>query len=90
MSAGPGKVRIVGVTEVQGEKVFALEFLQGRNPAWIGKPFFAAFDPEALWLDELTPAFGESEFFFEKEYAKLVKVDKLPETKLNTGNIQYA
>lgn len=90
MSAGPGKVRIIGVTEVHGEKVFALEFLQGRNPAWVGKPFFAAYDPEALWLDDLKPAFGESEFFYEKEYARLVKVDKLPETKLNTGNIQYA
>jgi len=71
MSAGPGKIRIVGITEVHGEKVFALEFLQGRNPAWVGKPFFAAFDPEALWLDELSPAFGESEFFYEEEYSKL-------------------
>jgi len=42
MSAGPGKIRIVGITEVHGEKVFALEFLQGRNPAWVGKPFFVA------------------------------------------------
>ncbi|MEN8201894.1 MAG: lysine 2,3-aminomutase [Bacteroidota bacterium] len=90
MSAGPGKVRIMGISEVHGEKVFALEFLQGRNPAWVGKPFFAAFNPEALWLDELTPAFGESEFFFEQEYRRLLKVDKLPEPKLKTDNIQYA
>jgi len=90
MSAGPGKVRIMGVTEVHGEKVFALEFLQGRNPEWVGKPFFASYDPEALWLDELKPAFGASEFFYEKEYNKLLKVDKLPEHKLNTDNIQYA
>jgi len=32
MSAGPGKVRIVGISEIRGEKVFVLEFLQGRNP----------------------------------------------------------
>ena len=78
MSAGPGKVRIVGITEVQGEKVFVLEFLQGRNPDWVGKPFLAAYDEEAQWLNDLVPAFGATEFFYEKEYRKLLKVDKLP------------
>jgi len=90
MSAGPGKVRVVGITDVQGEKVFVLEFLQGRNPNWVGKPFFASFDPEAQWLDDLVPAFGESDFFFEKEYDRLLKVDKLPGHILNTDNKQYA
>lgn len=78
MSAGPGKVRIVGITELGGEKVFVLEFLQGRSADWVGNPFFAAFDSKAQWLDDLKPAFGESEFFFEKEYKKMLKVDKLP------------
>ena len=90
MSAGPGKVRIAGISKVQGEKVFNLEFLQGRNPDWVGKPFFAAFDPKAKWLDDLIPAFGESEFFYEKEYNKLLKVDKLPGHTLKTENKQYA
>ncbi|MCD4710599.1 MAG: lysine 2,3-aminomutase [Bacteroidales bacterium] len=90
MSAGPGKVRIVGITEVQSEKVFVLEFLQGRNPEWVGKPFFATFDPEAQWLDDLVPAFGEKEFFYEQEYNKLLKVDKLPGHTLTTENKQYA
>jgi len=90
MSAGPGKVRIVGISDIQGEKVFVLEFLQGRNPDWIGKPFYAAFDPKAQWLDELVPAFGEQEFFYEQEYKKLLKVDKLPGHVLTTDNKQYA
>ena len=90
MSAGPGKVRVVGVTTLQHEKVFVLEFLQGRNPDWVGQPFFAKYDPNAMWLDELVPAFGESEFFFEKEYKKLVKVDKLPGHILSSENKQYA
>ena len=90
MSAGPGKVRIVGMTKVKGEKVFALEFLQGRDPEWVGKPFFAAYNPKAQWLDDLIPAFGESEFFFEKEYNKLLKIDKLPGPTLKTENKQYA
>ncbi len=68
MSAGPGKVEIQGVTEIHGEKVFVLRFLQGRNPDWVQRPFFARYDEQATWLDQLKPAFGESEFFFEAEY----------------------
>ena len=67
MSATPGKVEVLGVQEVAGERVFVLRFLQGRDPNWVGRPFFAKFDPEATWLDGLQPAFGESRFFFEKE-----------------------
>jgi hypothetical protein len=68
MSAGPGKVHIVGVSEVAGEKVFTLQFLQGRNPDWVARPFFARYDPKAIWLDDLYPAFGKDQFFFEEEY----------------------
>ena len=67
MSAFPGKVIITGVTEVRGEKVFVLEFLQCRNPKLVGIPFFAKYNPKATWLDQLEPAFGEKEFFYEKD-----------------------
>jgi L-lysine 2,3-aminomutase len=90
MSAGPGKVRIVGITEVKGEKVFVLEFLQGRDHNWVGKPFFAAYDSQAVWLDDLVPAFGATEFFYEKEYKKLLKVDKLPGHIISQANKQSA
>ena len=65
MSAFPGKVRVVGVSEVHGEKVFVLELIQARNPEWANQPFFAKFDPEASWFDDLKPAFGEDQFFFD-------------------------
>ncbi len=68
MSAGPGKVQILGVSEIMGEKVFVLQFIQGRNPDWVARPFFAKYDANAIWLDELYPAFGENKFFFETEY----------------------
>ncbi len=68
MSATPGKVLVDGVTSVAGERVFVLKFLRARNPEWVGKPFFARFDPQATWLDDLEPAFGEPEFFFEAEF----------------------
>ena len=71
MSADPGKVEIEGITEVNGEKVFVCRFIQGRNPDWVQRPFFAKYDEQATWLNELKPAFGESKFFFEDEYKKL-------------------
>jgi L-lysine 2,3-aminomutase len=71
MSATPGKVLVVGTAEVKGERVFVLEFLQGRDPEWVGRPFFARFDPKASWLDDLAPAFGEEHFFFEPALAEI-------------------
>lgn len=71
MSAHPGKIEIQGVTEIKGEKVFVLRFLQGRNPDWAYRPFFAKYDPKATWYDDLVPAFGEREFFFERELARM-------------------
>ncbi|MEJ2575464.1 MAG: lysine 2,3-aminomutase [Gammaproteobacteria bacterium] len=68
MSAGPGKVEVQGVADIGGERVFVLRFIQGRNPDWVQRPFFAKFDPQATWLDQLRPALGESAFFFEDEY----------------------
>lgn len=68
MSAGPGKVEVQGVAEVAGERVFALRFIQGRNPDWVQRPFFAKYDPAATWLDQLRPAFGEARWFWQDEY----------------------
>ena len=67
MSAFPGKVRVLGVSEVAGEKVFVLDFLQVRNPEWVRQPFFAKHDPNATWLTDLEPAFGAERFFYESD-----------------------
>ena len=72
MSATPGKVQVDGVVTVMGEKVFALRFLQGRNPEWVQRPFFAKYDENAIWLDDLKPAF-EEKFFFEDELNNIKK-----------------
>jgi hypothetical protein len=65
MSATPGKVLVAGVATIKGEDVLVLRFLQARDPDWVGRPFFAKLDREATWLEDLKPAFGEDEFFFE-------------------------
>lgn len=71
MSTAPGKIEIQGVTEICGQPVFSLRFLQARNPDWVQRPFFAEFDPKATWLDDLKPAFGEPAFFFDEEFGRM-------------------
>jgi len=75
MSATPGKVRILGVSEINGDKVMVLDFLQGRNPEWVGKPFFAKYDENAMWLDELEP-YEEDSFFFEREMKDILTIEE--------------
>lgn len=75
MSANPGKVQILGVTEVKGEKVFVLRFLQGRGAHWVAQPFFAKYDPNATWYDDLKPAFGDDEFFFHEELRQIIDAE---------------
>ncbi|MDL2323328.1 lysine 2,3-aminomutase [Bacteroidales bacterium OttesenSCG-928-A17] len=67
MSDHPGKIQVLGVQEVKGEKIFVLRFIQARNPAWVDIPFFAKYDPKATWFNQLEPAFGEEKFFFRTE-----------------------
>lgn len=71
MSATPGKVQMLGISDVNGKKIMTLRFLQGRNHDWVAKPFFAEYNEEAIWLDDLKPAFGEEKFFFENELKEI-------------------
>lgn len=66
-SAAPGKIQILGISEINGQKVIGMRFIQGRNPDWVHRPFFAEYDAEAIWPDQLVPAFGAKQFFFEAE-----------------------
>ncbi len=68
MSAAPGKVQVLGIEEIRGERIIALQFLQARNPEWLGRVFFAEYDENATWLTGLKPAFGEKEFFYEADF----------------------
>ena len=73
MSSLPGKIVIEGVAEIYGQKVFVLNLLQGRNPDWCKKPFFARYDTKATWLTDLHPAFGEDKFFYQDELNELIR-----------------
>jgi KamA family protein len=59
MSATPGKVCVDGVAEIAGQRVFVLHMIQARDPSLVGRPFFAQFDPDAVWFSDLRPAFAD-------------------------------
>ena len=73
MSCNPGKVQVLGISEIGAKKFFVLRMLQGRNSDWAGRPFFAKYDPDAIWMDDLVPAF-EEKFFFEDELRSMTEM----------------
>ena len=58
MSCTPGKVEVVGVQDIMGTPAIVLRFLQCRDESWMGKVFFAKYDPKAVWFDDLEPIDG--------------------------------
>lgn len=70
MSANPGKVQVLGINKINDEDVFVLRFVQGRNPNWVGKPFFAKHNADAKWLTDLESTNSNGKFFYEKDIQK--------------------
>ena len=85
MSATPGKVQVLGVTEVGGERVFVLRMLQGRDPDWVARPFFARYSETASWLDQLEPAFGEPKFFYQDQLDEMLSEPGSPWSRDELG-----
>jgi len=72
MSCLPGKVQILGVADVKEDQVMVFRMIQGRNPDWAARPFFAKFDESAIWYTDLEPAFEEEKFFFTDELNEIL------------------
>ena len=54
-----------------------LHLIQARDPRLVGKPFFAHYDPEAVWLSDLKPAFA-ARFPFDPEPGDIPPVWESP------------
>lgn len=75
MSTLPGKVHVLGVARVGGERAFMLEYLQARDSSLVRRPFFARFDPQATWFDQLEPlTFADARFWPSGEESELSDV----------------
>jgi lysine 2,3-aminomutase len=70
MSSSAGKISIMGTTDVNGEKAFALKFTEGRNMEWLDKVFLAKYDEQQHTVDLLEP-FDTPEFFFREELRQI-------------------
>lgn len=75
MSAGPGKIQVLGTVDIGRKRAIVLRFLQGRNPQWVQRPFLAKYDEDAIWIDELKP-FSGKRFFFEENWEGSNKKNK--------------
>lgn len=64
MSATNGKVEVQGVTKINKENVFVLRYIQARDPDWVQKPFFAYYDENAKWFDQLKPFSDDDAIYF--------------------------
>lgn len=53
MSAVNGKVEILDITEIAGDKYFVLHYLQARIPKEVGHVFFAKYNADAYWFSDL-------------------------------------
>ncbi|MGH3392426.1 MAG: lysine 2,3-aminomutase [Actinomadura sp.] len=58
MQAGPGTVCVDGIAGIGTQKVFVLRITHAYDTNLIGEPFLATFDPDAVWLTDLKPAFN--------------------------------
>lgn len=86
MSTAAGKIGIVGIENIAGQKVFVLKFWQARNPAWTKKLFFAEFDDKATWLDDLRAAWAEEKWFWEEEYRRIGELSR----KGSSGQLNFS
>jgi len=77
MSCLPGKVQLIGVSEIRDEKVMVFRMIQGRNSDWAARPFFAEYDEKATWYTDLKPAFGEEKYFFTDELNSFVSPQEI-------------
>ena len=77
MSCLPGKVQLLGISEIKNEKVMVFRMIQGRNPDWAARPFFAEYNKKAVWYTDLKPGFGEEKFFFTDELSSFVSPQEI-------------
>jgi lysine 2,3-aminomutase len=70
MTTSAGKISILGTAVVNGEKLFALKFSEGRNMQWLDRVFLAKYDEQTNNVALLKPHDTEA-FFFEEELKKI-------------------
>ncbi|MBN2239680.1 MAG: hypothetical protein JW712_07890 [Dehalococcoidales bacterium] len=76
MSCLPGKIQVLGPADVRSEKVLVCRMIQGRDPDWADRIFFAEYDEKAIWYTDLKPAFNDEKFFFQDKLEEILLPDE--------------
>lgn len=63
MTSSAGKISLLGTAEINGEKVFALKFNEGRNMDWMDRVYFAKYDEKENTIEKLKPYETERHFY---------------------------
>ncbi len=88
MTTSAGKLSLLGLSEINGETVFALKFNESRNMEWMDKVFHAKYNKDTNDVNLLIPFEGDK-FFFEEELEELEKdlANSLKEAMESATNI---
>ncbi|MBA4251703.1 MAG: hypothetical protein C0425_08770 [Chlorobiaceae bacterium] len=70
MTFSSGKISLLGTAEINGEKVFALKFNEGRNMDWMDTVYFAKYDEKENTIEKLIP-YGAEKYFYKDELEEI-------------------
>jgi len=70
MTSSAGKISLIGTLELDGEKLFALKFNEGRNMEWMDRVYLAHFDEKQNTISNLKP-YKADKHFYEDELAEI-------------------
>lgn len=86
MTSSSGKISLLGMAEINGEKVFALKFNEGRNMDWMDRVYFAKYDEHENTIEKLKP-FNKDKHFYEDELAEIEqKLEEALKLEMNKSN----
>jgi lysine 2,3-aminomutase len=63
MTSSAGKISLLGEVEIEGKKLFALKFNEGRNMEWMDKVYLAEYDEKQNTVANLKPYKADKHFY---------------------------
>lgn len=70
MTSSAGKISLLGTTEINGQKLFALKFNEGRNMEWLDRVYLAEYDEKENTIEKLKP-YNADKHFYEDELKEI-------------------
>jgi KamA family protein len=78
MSAHPGKIQVLGIHEVNGEKVIALTMIQGRKSDWVAVPFLPNTTKRPFGLTIWNRLLSTKNSFTRRSFGRCMPAGKRP------------